>query len=154
MNTTSTFKEQAPSFDWHGNLDIIQSDNEWPPHSAVTIHVDSESKVQVNWETEGWLNFLLSGEWVVELWLEKAGHGKVDWPDSNVRVSFVSKPHSYSEEIIIPSGLLTEGLYWLTASLSLAGWEGLPGHLAGVVDKVFVKVVNEKLEKWSKVEVA
>ncbi len=109
---------EATLIDTNGEpTNIIQTDDVW--------------KVKFEWTQKGKLAKFMSEEnqWHLEVILEEMGHGETSFKHGEGKkyVPFVCKdPFTYKEIIVIPGGVVKEGIYRIVVCLTFTGKGGRP----------------------------
>lgn len=97
------------------------------------IRLDQAWAVTFDWETIGPLNYLMSGEWELTVYLEQMGGGEFDLPNNTVKIPFVSAPNAYSYVFNFPAGAVAEeGAYRVVTTVDMAGPGGYQGPISAV----------------------
>ena len=127
------FEELLPYFGVGGEADVYEIT---PPGGAPTtiIRTDQAWKVRFHWRTYGKLNCVLCGKWNLRIYLEEMGKGEFDLPGATASVAFVSAPTDYEKDIVIPAGVVPEGIYKLVVSITHTVPSGEPGPIAGFAE--------------------
>ena len=140
---TFTSEELLPFFGFSGDATV----SEVPPiNGASNIVRTSEGwRVTFNWKTTGALNYLMSGNWKLQVLLEQMGAGEANLPTGSVTVPFVSAPNNYSKTIDFAAGSVGAGLYRVTVIITMTGAGGQPGPIAGFADLGFVQFFDSAI---------
>ncbi len=112
-----TKEELLPLFGYSGTVDVVT-----PPVGATSIirTIDAWS-VQFNWTTTGPLNFLMSGNWHLQVLLEQIGPGEFALPGGTAIEPFVAAPNAYSKAINFAAGSVPVGLYQVAVIITMKG---------------------------------
>jgi hypothetical protein len=90
--------------------------------------------VRFQWQTQGALNYLMSGRWELVVYLEQMGGSEFTLPNGTRYQAFVSAPNLYSHDASFPAGVVPEGAYRIVTTVTLMGPGGFRGPVAGVGD--------------------
>lgn len=114
-----------------------------PP--ASNIQTDQSCHLRFRWTTQGTLNYVMSGTWKVQVFLEKMGGGEFTLAPTHAvnTESFVAQPQSYVCDIDIPGNVIPAGVYRVVATLTLKGDTGVPAPLAAFADLGIVQFYKE-----------
>ena len=130
MATPITSEELLPFFGYNGNVGIITAAT---GATSIVRTVEAWS-VKFDWTTTGFLNFLMAGNWNLQVLLEQMGPGEFTLPGGTAIEPFVSAPNAYSKTINFVAGLVPPGLYRVSVIITMKGPSNHPGPITGYAD--------------------
>lgn len=135
MSVDLTFEEHQSHFEVGGCCELTEGGTTGGPPTKI-IRIDQPWSVKFDWKTAGALTHIMSGAWLLRLYLEQMGGKEIDLPGpvSTKEVKCVSEPCPYSASIEVPANNVPEGVYLLVASLTMIGPTKKPGPIAGFAE--------------------
>ena len=149
MPTQNLIKEDIlPFFGFTGIVQMFEgpSTANAPALSPATnIQTDQSCHLRFRWATQGTLNYVMSGTWKVQVFLERMGGAEFSLPlaHSVNTEPFVAQPQPYVCDIDIPGNTVPAGVYRIVATLTLKGDTGVPAPLAAFADLGIVQFYKE-----------
>lgn len=125
MSFPLVFEELLPYFNITGSCTVFET-----PSYGPTTQIENNSSwgVRFDWKQEGPLCWMICGSWTLTIYLEEMGPKEFTLNNNTKTISFVQdSPHSYSEMIQFPAGLIEDGVYRLITTLTFKGPKGNPG---------------------------
>ncbi len=137
-----TFEERFPYFEISGNAHLhegpIPAPNIGTTDSARAIQTGQDWYIHATWTCSGWMTNAMSGDWQIQVFLEKMGIGEFElMPGGPVTIPFVSaNPHTYSTFIpfVATSLSVPKGLYKPTLQLTMEGPAGVALPIVAVAE--------------------
>ena len=134
-----TFEERLQDFELNGTCDLYEVP--WWRFPVTMIRHEQQWGARFKWTTDGGLNYMMAGEWHLQIFLESVGGAEFSFPPGmgEAKVRFESEPYEYDKDIEIPAEKVPDGVYRLVASIVLLGPTNVPGPVAGFAEGPMVK---------------
>jgi hypothetical protein len=135
MSVQLTFEEHLPHFEVTGSCELSEGTPPGGPPTKI-IRTDQPWSIKFDWKTTGALNYVMSGTWLLRLYLEQMGGKEIELPEPirSKAERFMSEPCPYTCSIQVPAGCVPEGVYMLVAAVTMVGPTKKPGPIAGFAE--------------------
>ena len=130
MKSAINFEELLP---WFGVSGYGEAVEQMPPGGQQNgiIRTDQSWYVRCGFSTTGALNYIMCGDWKIEVLFEKYGKEEFELPNSKTTVPCVAQPYNYYAEIMIPANVVPPGVYDVVTTIDFVGKSGHPGPITG-----------------------
>ena len=140
MSFPMDHEELMPAFGVHCNCDVLEVTPAGGPGAVTStqiIRTDQDFRITFDWETSGWLNYLIAGKWVLSVFVEKIGEDDASIPSPLGRKERKSERQPYHYEcsdsrnwIDVPAGTVSAGVYKLVTTMTFEGNSGYRAPIA------------------------
>lgn len=106
------------------------------------IQIGQAWRVKFDWNTTGFLNYLIAGKFELRVFLEQMGGGEFNLPNATKIVNVVSSPNAYSDTIEVSAAVsanIPAGVYKLVSALTMKGPGGVAGPIAAFAEGPMVQ---------------
>lgn len=139
MSYPIEFTTTIPYLIIEGEFDLFSIHSK---NSCAIFASNEELKICLKWKMNSIITSLITGYWIIRLFLEIFGADDLCYPPKKIYIR--QKQFEYSSEFNIGANVLSPGLYKVTTSVVAYTSKGIETHIDGYGESHLIQVYDPK----------